>query len=117
MYAHLELISLPGVMSILEDTLGRLLVFPEDEIRLLRKLCDSDVPLERTGYQLQGEVVEVSQGQLQGISGVIREEGKTTLLVPIPTLQTSVAVEINRAQLMPCRDGGEASRLRPSSLG
>jgi transcriptional antiterminator RfaH len=117
MYAHLELISIPGVMRILEDTLGRLLVFPEDEIRVLRKLCDSDFSLERTGYQLQGELVEVLQGQLRGISGVIREEAKTTLLVPIHTLQTSVAVEINRAQLLPYTDGGEESRLRPSPPG
>jgi transcriptional antiterminator RfaH len=117
MYAHLELISIPGVMRILEDTLGRLLVLPEDEIRLLRKLCDSDFSLERTGYQLQGEHVEVLQGQLRGISGVIREEGKTALLVPIHTLQASVAVEINRAQLMPCTHSGEESRLRPFPLG
>jgi transcriptional antiterminator RfaH len=117
MYAHLELISLPGVMRILEDTLGRLLVCPENEIRLLRRLCDSDVAIERTGYQLEGELVEVSQGQLRGISGVIREEAKTTLLVPIHTLQTSVAVEIDRAQLIPCPDGGEESRLRPFPLG
>jgi transcription antitermination factor NusG len=117
MYAHLELISMPGVMRILEDTLGRLLVVHEDEMRLLRKLCDSDVSLERTGYQPQGEHVEVVQGQLRGISGVVREETKTILLVPIHTLQTSVAVEINRAQLMPCADDGEESRLRPFSPG
>jgi transcriptional antiterminator RfaH len=109
MYAHLELISLPGVMRILEDSQGRLIVFPEEEIRLLRKLCDFDISLERTGYQPQGELVEVVQGQLRGISGVIREEAKTILLIPIPTLQTSVAVEINRAQVTPCIYAGEES--------
>jgi transcriptional antiterminator RfaH len=112
MYAHLELISIPGVMRLLEDIEGRLLVVPEDEIRLLRKLCDSDSSLTCTGYQPQGEHVEVIQGQLRGISGVIREETKTTLLVPIHTLQTSVAVEINRMQVMPSIDGAEKSRLR-----
>jgi transcription antitermination factor NusG len=117
MYAHLELISIPGVMRILEDPQGRLRVVPEDEIRLLRKLCDMDVSLERTGYQLQGELVEVVQGQLRGISGVIREETKTTLLVPIHTLQTSVSVEINRAQLMSCTDDGEESQLKPFTPG
>jgi transcription antitermination factor NusG len=113
MYAHLELISVPGVMRILEDTQGRLLVVPEDEIRLLRKLCDADICLERSGYQPQGNLVEVVQGQLRGISGVIREGTQSTLLVPIHTLQTSVVVEVNRAQLMPCADSDEESRPRP----
>ena len=108
-YAHLELISIPGVMRILEDTQGRLRVVPEDEIRLLGKLCDSDISLECTGYQLQGQLMEVVRGRLRGIAGVIRDESKTALLVPIHTLQTSVAVEIDRAQLLPC-DGGEALR-------
>ena len=46
-------------MRILEDTQGGLRVVPEDEIRLLGKLCDSDISLERTGYQLQGQLMEV----------------------------------------------------------
>jgi transcription antitermination factor NusG len=117
MYAHLDLISIPGVLSVLEDPQGRLRIVPEDEIRLLRRLCDMDISLERTGYQTQGELVEVVQGQLRGISGVVRGETKTTLLVPIHTLQTSLVVEINRAQLMPCADGGEESQLRPFAPG
>jgi transcription antitermination factor NusG len=110
LYAHLALISIPGVMSILEDAQGRLRVVPEDEIRLLGKLCDSDISLERTGYQLQGQLMEVVGGRLQGIAGVIRDESTTSLLVPIHTLQTSVAVEIDRAQLLPCAEGEELRR-------
>ncbi len=113
MYAHLELISLPGVMRILEDPQGRLLVVPEEEIRLLRKLSDADIGLERAGYQPQGQLVEVVQGQLRGVFGVIREGARTTLLVPIHTLRTSVVVEVNGAQLMPCVDAAEESPLRP----
>ena len=110
LYAHLELISIPGVMRILEDAQGRLRVVPEDEIRLLGKLCDADISLQRTGYQLQGQLMEVVGGRLQGIAGVIRDESKTFLLVPIHTLQTSVAVEIDRAQLLPCAEGEELRR-------
>ena len=109
-YAHLELISIPGVMRILEDPQGRLRVVPEDEIRLLGKLCDSDSSLERTGYQLQGQLMEVVRGRLRGIAGVIRDEPRPSLLVPIHTLQTSVAVEIDRAQLLPCAEGEDLRR-------
>jgi transcriptional antiterminator RfaH len=111
MYAHLELISIPGVMRILEDLQGQLVVVPEDEIWLLRKLCDANIDLEHTGYHPEGEFVEVVEGQLRGISGVFREESKTTLLVPIHTLQTSVAVEVNRAQVIPYADRGKAPQL------
>jgi transcriptional antiterminator RfaH len=105
LYAHLELISIPGVMRILEDSQGQVRVVPEDEIRLLGKLCNSDIYLERTGYPLQGQPMEVVRGRLRGIAGVIRDEATTSLLVPIHTLQTSVAVEIDRAQLLPCATG------------
>jgi transcription antitermination factor NusG len=113
MYTHLELISVPGVMRILEDTQGRLLVVPEDEVRLFRKLCDADICRDRSGYQPSRKLVKVVQGQLRGISGVMREGTQSTLLVPIHTLQTSVVVEVNRAQLMPCADSDEESRPRP----
>jgi len=109
-YAHLELISIPGVMRILEDSQGRLRVVLEDEIRLLGKLCDSDISLERTGYQPQGQLMEVVRGHLRGIAGVIRDESKTSLLVPIHALQTSVAVEIDWAQLLPYAEGEELRR-------
>jgi transcriptional antiterminator RfaH len=108
MYAHLELISIPGVMRILEDSQGRLCVIPEEEIRLLRRLCDRDMSLECKAYQDRGQLVEVARGQLRGISGVIPEETKTTLLVPLHTLRTSVAVEITRRQLLACADGDES---------
>jgi transcription antitermination factor NusG len=118
-YAHLELISIPGVMRILEDSQGRLRVVPDDEIRLLGKLCDSDIILERTGYQLQGQLMQVVKGRLRGLAGVIRDEPKTSLLVPIHTLQTSVAVEIDRTQLLPCADGDDLRRslFPPNSTG
>ena len=114
MYAHLELISIPGVMRVLEDLQGQLVVVPEDEIRLLRKLCDANIAIERAGYHPEGEIVEVVEGQLRGVLGVWGEENKTTLLVPLHTLRTSVAVDITRAQVMTYTDGGKAPHLRPS---
>jgi transcriptional antiterminator RfaH len=113
MYAHLELISISGVMYLLEDIQGQLVVVPEDEMRLLRKLCDTNIAVERSSYHPEGEFVKVVDGQLRGISGVFKEESTTTLLVPFHTLQTSVAVEVNRALVMPYADGGNTSHLRP----
>jgi len=117
MYAYLELISIPGVMRILEDFQGQPVVVPEDEIRLLRKLCEADIALDRAGYHPKGDFVEVVEGQLRGVSGVFSEGSKSTLLVPIHTLQMSVAIEVNRLQVMPSVDDGKASQLRPFLLG
>jgi transcriptional antiterminator RfaH len=111
MYAHLELISIPGVMRLLEDGQGQLLVMPVEEIRLLRRLSDSEVSIEQGKYQTEGERVAVIQGQLRGISGVVRDAYKTTLLVPIHTLQASIAIEISRIQVAPYPNSGEDSRM------
>jgi transcription antitermination factor NusG len=116
MYAHLELISIPGVMQILEDTQGRLSVVPEAEIQLLRRLCNADISIERVGYHPRGRLVEVVQGHLRGICGIVQDEMNTTLLVPIHTLQTSVAVEIDGAQLRPYVGATERG-LRPFPPG
>jgi hypothetical protein len=46
--------------------------------------------------------MEVVRGRLAGLSGIIRgEPQKTSLLVPIHTLQTSIALTIDHAQLRP----------------
>jgi transcription antitermination factor NusG len=119
MYAHLELISIPGVMRLLEDAQGQPLILPEEEMRLLRRLSDSGAFIEQGKYETQGERVEVVQGQLRGISGVLRDAHQAILLVPLPTLQVSVALEISRIQVAPYADNGEDLRgghFLPDSL-
>ena len=100
MYAHLELISIPGVLHVVEDLHKQLVVVSEDEIRLLRKLCDADIALEGAAYHPDGEIVEVIEGQLRGVAGVFSEQDKTTLLIPLHTLRASVAVEVRHTQVM-----------------
>jgi transcription antitermination factor NusG len=119
MYAHLELISIRGAMRLLENAQGQFLVVPDEEIRLLRQLINGGVLLELGTYQVEGERVEVVKGLLQGISGIIREETRTTLHVPIHALRVCVAVEIGQAQVIPCSDDeGESPhpKLLPPGL-
>jgi transcription antitermination factor NusG len=107
MYAQLELISMPGVMRLQEDGQGQFLTVSNDEIRLIRELSDSGRSLISTAYQVRGERVQIVQGRLRGISGVICQDAETTLLVPIDSLQASVAVEISRTQVTPAVAVGE----------
>ncbi|MBI3325784.1 MAG: hypothetical protein HYZ81_03655 [Nitrospinae bacterium] len=112
MYAHLELIGIPGVVRLLEDPQGEFLVVPEEEIRILRQLSGAGVPLGRAGYPTEGWHAQVVEGPLRGITGVIREGSQKTLLVPIHALRVSVTVEISPSQVMPCVDVW--GRLTPS---
>ena len=96
-----------GVLRLLEDSQGRFLIIPNEEIYLLRRLGDSGSPLQRTAYRLQVSHVRVVQGLLRGICGLIRDEAPTTLLVPIHSLQASVPVEISARQVMPRIGMGE----------
>ena len=102
MYTHLELITSPGVMRLLENAQGEFLIVPEEEMHTLQQLNSAGVPLERVEYPIAGEWVQTMQGLLQGLTGVIREGSRTTLLVPIHSLRESIAVEISRAQVIPC---------------
>ena len=59
--------------------------------------------------------MEVVQGHLRGLAEVIRDESKTSLLVPIHTLQTSVAVEIDRGPAAAvCLGRGTSTEPRPT---
>jgi len=78
------------------------LVLSGAELRLLQRLCAVGLPVARAGYPRDGERVQVAQGPLQGVSGVLEQRQPLTLFVPIATLQTSVGVRIDGAQLIPC---------------
>ncbi len=115
MYTQLELITTPGVMHLLEDVHGQFLVVPDEEISILQQISSAGVPLEGAPYHIQGKPVQVVQGPLRGVTGVIREGSQTTLLVPIHTLKESLAVQIGSVQLITCAvvraeaDDGRAS--------
>jgi len=102
MYSHLELITMPGVIRLPEHADGEFLVLSGAELRLLQRLCAVGLPVARAGYPRDGERVQVAQGPLQGVSGVLEQRQPLTLFVPIATLQTSVGVRIDGAQLIPC---------------
>jgi hypothetical protein len=94
-------------MRLQENGQGQFLTVADEEMRLIQELSDSGRSLISTAYQVRGERVQVVQGWLRGISGVIRQDAETTLLIPIDSLQASVAVAINRMQVTPHVDVGE----------
>jgi transcription antitermination factor NusG len=110
MYAHLDLISIPGAIQLLEDGESQPLVVPDTEIRLLHLLCDGNGTLERVPNPVQGKPVTIVQGRLWGVSGVIKDGADPTLIVPLHVLGVSIAVEISQTQVV---DGADAKAELP----
>jgi transcriptional antiterminator RfaH len=112
-YTHIELFSVSGVLQIVEDSHGQPLVVADDEIQLLRKLCNVGSALASAAYPPDGEIVEVVEGSLQGVSGFFSEQNKARLLIPLHALRTSVAVEVSRKQVVSLSNGGSTHYQGP----
>ncbi len=111
-YTHLSLITIPGVIRLLEDADGQFLAVPEEEIRTIRRILGPRVHCERAPYQTAGERVKVVQGPLRGIIGIVREDRPEVCFVPIHTLKESVAFRVSPGQTVP-----EVEHLEGAALG
>lgn len=77
----------------------------EAELRVLWRLQQSGAAFEDFPYLVApGDAVEVVDGPFQGLRGtVLREKGRTRLVVSVSFLRQSVAAEFEREALAPAR--------------
>jgi transcription antitermination factor NusG len=74
------------------------------ELRALRRLQESGAALLAFPYLGPGDAVEVVDGPFRGLGGtVLREKGRTRLVVSVSFLRQSVAAEFEREALAPAR--------------
>jgi transcription antitermination factor NusG len=74
------------------------------ELRALWRLQESGASLVPHPYLGPGDAVEVVEGPFRGLSGtVLREKGRTRLVVAVTFLRQSVAAEFEREALAPAR--------------
>jgi transcription antitermination factor NusG len=99
--ARLPILKTPGVNFIVGA--GRTpLAVDESEIANVRQAVDSGNPILPWPYPEVGETVEIEQGPLRGIRGiVVRIENVERLVVSVSLLMRSVAVEIDRSSVKP----------------
>lgn len=77
---------------------------PEAEIEALERIAASGLPVAGCGYTRIGETVELIEGPLKGLQGIVLRQAKTTrLVVGVELLQRSVTVEIDGAWAVPMR--------------
>jgi len=75
---------------------------PEAQIEMLRRLTASDAPLHRHRYLRAGQRVKVISGSLAGVDGILVRVTKTDrLVVSVPAIHRSVAVEISGYDVVP----------------
>lgn len=98
-----RLVSTPGVVQIVRfgSDPG---VIPDAEIEALERVAASGLPVANWFYTKVGERVELIDGPLKGIHGVVLREAKTCrLVVGVELLQRSVSVEIDASWAAPAR--------------
>jgi transcriptional antiterminator NusG len=98
-----RIVTTPGVVQIVSFGSGPGTI-PEAEIEALERVAASGLPVASCSYTRIGETVELMDGPLKGVQGIVLREAKTTrLVVGIELLQRSVAIEIDGAWAVPTR--------------
>ena len=99
--ARFPILSAPGVNFIVG--MGRVPVpVPPAEIESIRSLVKSGLHYEPHPYLAVGQLVQIEQGALAGLIGLITEvKGNSRLILSINLLMRSVSAEIDRSWVRP----------------
>jgi len=98
-----RIVTTPGVVQIVSfgNEPGTI---HEAEIEALERVAASGLPVASCDYTRIGEKVELIDGPLKGVQGIVLRQGKSTrLVVGVELLQRSVTVEIDGAWAVPIR--------------
>jgi transcription antitermination factor NusG len=98
-----RIVTTPGVVQIVSfgSAPGTI---PDIEIEALERIAASGLPVASCGYTRIGETVELIDGPLKGIKGIVLRQATTTrLVVGVELLQRSLTVEIEGAWAAPIR--------------
>ena len=90
-----------GVRSIVSFG-SELAPIPDTEIVAIQQMLASEYPVEPCLYMRVGQRVQITDGPLAGIEGILEHHRNATrVVVGIELLQRSVAVEVNAESLVP----------------
>ncbi len=96
---RLPIMTTPGVREIVGY--GRQAApVDESELTALRRVIASGGPVRSCDYLRHGDRVEVAEGPMQGLRGLLLEvKGSCRVVVSVELLQRSVSVELDRARI------------------
>jgi transcription antitermination factor NusG len=103
LHARLPIVITPGVMSVLGAGKSPTPI-DENELSAVRHVTDLKARVQPHPYLAAGETVQVDDGPLAGLTGIIlRTKGSDLLVVSVSLLMRSVSVEIDRRYVKPIR--------------
>jgi transcriptional antiterminator RfaH len=114
---RLPVLVTPGVQRIVGY--GRTPVpVKEEEIEVLRKVVASGVSAVPCPYLELGQRVEICEGSLTGVHGILLQiKNSWRIVLSVELLRRSVAVEVDRAAVKPAGSGTGISRAIGAAAG
>ncbi len=99
---RLQVLTVPGVVSIVGSSRDRAEPVSDEEIAALTKLMDSALTYDAHPYLREGMAVQVIRGPLAGVTGMLlRKEKHYRLVISVHLIKQAAAVEIDAADVAP----------------
>jgi transcription antitermination factor NusG len=97
---RLQLLQIPGVVQLVSFN-GHPTPLPQEDIEAIRNCLDRGHQIEPHPYLTVGRRVRIRSGPLQGLEGtILRRKNKTRFVFSFELIMRSVAVEIDRTDLV-----------------
>ena len=97
---QLQILTTPGLISIVGWMDGRPAIIPQVQIDAVRMIVDGPHPFEPHPFLNCGDRIRVRSGPLLGVEGIlVRKKGMDRLVVSLEMLGRSAAVEINASDI------------------
>jgi transcription antitermination factor NusG len=104
-----SVLGMPGVYRIVSFG-GKAHPIPDGEITALRQIADSGREISAIPFLSVGIQVEVTDGPLSGLRGIItRVKSRNRLIVSVQMLVRSVAVDVALSEVVPCSTDDQAT--------
>jgi transcription termination/antitermination protein NusG len=102
-HSQIEMLKARGVVKLLGEGWARPAPVPDDEIDVIRRVADADVPVFQYPFLKDGQQVRIIDGALAGLEGILIASNphKGLFVVSVDLLQRSVAVELESSQVVP----------------
>jgi len=115
---RLPILTIPGVFSIVASGTEPA-PLDDREIEVMQTVVRSGLRIDPCPYVEIGEMVEIVNGPLRGLSGLIlNSKGEQRLIVSVTLLRRSISIEIDRPSVKPLRGVPDAqARLAPDYQG
>ncbi len=95
---RLIVLQAPGVMGFVSSA-GTAAMIPQKQVDDLQLLMSGEVPLSLHLFAKTGQRARIRGGRLDGVEGLLEKRDKGKLLIPIESIQRSVAIDIQCYEL------------------